>query len=148
MANISSIKLPNGTTYEIKDAGAARSGHTHATSIATSTGTNQITLAYNTKYAITAGGTSYVFTMPSSDNTNTTYTFANGTNGFTVTPSGGNAQTVTVTPSITNNVTGSGTSGQLAQWNGANTLTNGPKVTISTSTPSGGTNGDIWFVYS
>ena len=31
---------------------------------------------------------------------NTTYTFANGTNGFTVTPSGGTAQTVTVTPSI------------------------------------------------
>lgn len=30
----------------------------------------------------------------------TTYTFANGTNGFTVTPSGGTAQTVTVTPSI------------------------------------------------
>ena len=32
--------------------------------------------------------------------TNTTYTFAGGTNGFTVTPSGGTAQTVTVTPSI------------------------------------------------
>lgn len=39
------------------------------------------------------------------DNNNTTYTFANGTNGFTVTPSGGTAQTVTVTPSIANNVT-------------------------------------------
>lgn len=52
-------------------------------------------------------------------------------------------------PSIpSNNVTGSGTSGQLAQWNGTNTLTSGPKVTISTSTPSGGSNGDIWFVYS
>ena len=36
--------------------------------------------------------------IPASDNT--TYTFANGTNGFTVTPSGGTAQTVTVTPSI------------------------------------------------
>lgn len=33
--------------------------------------------------------------------TNTTYTFANGTNGFTVTPSGGSAQPVTVTPNIT-----------------------------------------------
>ena len=31
---------------------------------------------------------------------NTTYTFAGGTNSFTVTPSGGTAQTVTVTPSI------------------------------------------------
>ena len=32
--------------------------------------------------------------------TNTTYTFANGTNGFTVTPSGGSAQTVNITPNI------------------------------------------------
>lgn len=37
------------------------------------------------------------YTPPS---TNTTYTFAGGTNSFTVTPSGGTAQTVTVTPSI------------------------------------------------
>ena len=41
-------------------------------------------------------------TVPAScyTDTNTTYTFANGTNGFTVTPSGGTAQTVTVTPSL------------------------------------------------
>ncbi len=105
-------------------------------------------LTYGGKFTLTVGSKTVSFTMPASDNTNTTYTFANGTNGFTVTPSGGSAQTVTVTPSITNNVTGSGTSGQLAQWNGANTLTNGPKITYSTSTPSGGSNGDIWFVYS
>ena len=66
-------------------------------------------------------------------NTNTTYTFANGTNGFTVTPSGGSAQTVTVTPSITNNVTGSGTSGYIAKFNGANTITNGPAFGNSVS---------------
>lgn len=42
---------------------------TFATSIATSTETNQITLAANTKYAITAGGTSYVFTTPPDTNT-------------------------------------------------------------------------------
>lgn len=36
---------------------------------------------------------------------NTTYTFSGGTNQFTVTPSGGSAQTVSVTPSISNNVT-------------------------------------------
>ena len=42
------------------------------------------------------GGAEYVKHV---DN-DTTYTFANGTNGFTVTPSGGSAQTVTVTPSI------------------------------------------------
>lgn len=58
--------------------------------------------------------------------TDTTYTFANGTNSFTVTPVGGTAQTVTVTPSITNNITGSGTSGYLAKFNGTNTITKGP----------------------
>lgn len=64
---------------------------------------------------------------------NTTYTFANGTNGFTVTPSGGSAQTVTVTPSIANNVTGSGTSGYLTKFNGANTVTNGPQLGSDTT---------------
>ncbi len=72
--------------------------------------------------------------MPANPNTNTTYTFANGTNGFTVTPSGGSAQTVTVTPSITNNVTGSGTSGYIAKFNGANTITNGPAFGSATNT--------------
>ena len=66
--------------------------------------------------------------------TNTTYTFASGTNGFTVTPSGGSAQTVTVTPSIANNVTGSGTSGYLTKFNGTNTITNGPALGSSTTT--------------
>ena len=70
--------------------------------------------------------------IPESD-TNTTYTFANGTNGFTVTPSGGSAQTVTVTPSISNNVTGSGTSGYIAKFNGANTITDGPALGSDTS---------------
>jgi hypothetical protein len=65
--------------------------------------------------------------------TDTTYTFANGTNGFTVTPSGGTAQTVKVTPSITNNVTGSGTSGYLTKFNGANTITNGPQLGSDTT---------------
>ena len=44
-------------------------GHTHATTIATSSATNQITLAANTKYSITAGGTTYVFTTPPDSNT-------------------------------------------------------------------------------
>ena len=49
--------------------GAAPVGHTHTTKIETSTGTSQIALAYGGKYKLTAGGTTYVFTMPSSDNT-------------------------------------------------------------------------------
>ena len=67
-------------------------------------------------------------------NTNTTYTFANGTNGFTVTPSGGSAQTVTVTPNIADNVTGSGTNGYIAKFNGTNTITDGPAFGNGTTT--------------
>lgn len=51
-----------------------------------------------TKTDITALG------IPTTD-TNTTYTFAGGTNKFTVTPSNGAAQNISVTPSIANNVT-------------------------------------------
>lgn len=65
--------------------------------------------------------------------TDTTYTFTNGTNGFTVTPLGGTAQTVTVTPSITNNVTGSGTNGYLAKFTGVNTIGNGPALGSDTT---------------
>ena len=79
-------------------------------------------------------------------NDNTTYTFADGTNGFTVTPSGGTAQTVTVTPSIANNVTGSGTSNKLAKWNGINTITDGPGYTTSVTKNSSDlvTSGAVW----
>lgn len=49
--------------------GAAPVGHTHTTKIETSTNTSQIALAYGGKYKLTAGGTTYVFTMPLSDNT-------------------------------------------------------------------------------
>lgn len=147
------------------DVGAATSSHTHTTSIATSTGTNQITLAHGTKYAITAGGTSYVFTMPSvgtipsitlNGSSTTSASFyaptSAGTSGYYLKSNGSGAPTWTAFPSIptipSNNVTGSGTSGQLAQWNGTNTLTSGPKITVDTSGPSGGSNGDIWFVIS
>ncbi|MBO7536666.1 MAG: hypothetical protein J6T34_05985, partial [Bacilli bacterium] len=64
-------KASTKPSYTASEVGALPSNHTYATSIATSSGTNQITLAYGTKYAITAGGTSYVFTMPSADDTNT-----------------------------------------------------------------------------
>lgn len=102
--------------------------------LASDTGTSSITLAYGSKYKLTAGSKTVIFTMPSSDNTNTTYTFANGTNCFYVTPSGGSQQTVTVTPSISNNITGSGTNGYLAKFNGTNTITNGPALGSGTTT--------------
>ena len=48
--------------------------------------------------------------------------FTSGTNKFTVSD-GTNSFEVGVTPSIENNVTGTGTSGNLAIWNGTGTLT-------------------------
>ena len=88
----------SGITKVGASGGAAAYKHSHDTSIATSTGTNQITLAFGTKYAISAGGTSYVFTMPKNPNTDTTYTFATGDakGQIKVTPSGGSAQNISV----------------------------------------------------
>lgn len=76
---------------------AAAGNHKHGASLTTDTGTSAITLAHGGKYKLTAGGSSVIFTMPASDG-NTTYTFAEGsTNGaFSVTPSGGSAQSVKV----------------------------------------------------
>lgn len=66
--------------------------------------------------------------------TNTTYTFAGGTNQFTVTPSGGSAQTVSVTPSIANNVTKSAdlTADQIVLGSAAATV-KGSGKSIATS---------------
>jgi hypothetical protein len=43
-------------------------GHTHSLSIAADTGTNQLTMYANTKYKITAGGSTYIFTTPPNAN--------------------------------------------------------------------------------
>ena len=70
-------------------------------------------------------------------NTNTTYVFTGGTNKFTVTPSGGTAQDVTVIPSISNNVTYSGTltSGQVAIYDGTAGTIKASGKTLGTSVP-------------
>ena len=87
-----------GITKVGASGGAAAYKHSHDTSITTSNGTNQITLAFGTKYAISAGGTSYVFTMPANPNTNTTYKIATGDakGQIKVTPSSGDAYNVSV----------------------------------------------------
>ena len=58
---------------------AAAGNHTHTTTIAADSGTNQLTLAASTKYKITAGGTSYIFTTPP----NTTYSSKTAASGGT-----------------------------------------------------------------
>lgn len=79
VSGITKVGASGGASaYGHTHTGYATSGHTHDTSIATSSDTNQITLAFGTKYAISAGGTSYVFTMPKNPNTDTTYTFESG----------------------------------------------------------------------
>ena len=56
-----------------RNIGAATSGHTHTTSLA-SGGTSTINLAANTAYTLTAGGTSVIFKTPPDNNT--TYSFS------------------------------------------------------------------------
>ena len=66
---------------------------------------------------------------------------AGGTNKFTITDEANNSFDIPVTPSIANNVTGSGTSGNLAIWNGTNTVSSRSIVTEvnnSTSIPTSG----------
>lgn len=74
-----------------------------------------------TKADITALG------IPGAD-TNTTYTFAGGTGGFTVTPSGGNAQTVSIGKPAT-----AGAADTAAKWTTARTITVSGGVTGSVS---------------
>lgn len=74
-----------------------------------------------TKADITALG------IPGAD-TNTTYTFAGGTGGFTVTPSGGNAQTVSIGKPAT-----AGAADTAAKWATARTITVSGGVTGSVS---------------
>lgn len=71
-------------------------------------------------------------------NTNTTYSFTGGTNKFTVTPSGGTAQEVTVTPSIANNVTYTGTlvDEQVATFEGTSGQVKASGYTIGKSVPN------------
>ena len=70
--------------------------------------------------------------------TNTTYFFSGGINKFTVTPSGGTSQEVSVTPSIEKNVTYSGTltSGQVVVLDGTAGKIKASGYTIAKSVPS------------
>lgn len=104
-----------------------------STTVAADSKTDTLELVAGSNITLTPDATNDKITIAATD-TNTTYTFAGGTNKFTVTPSGGTAQDVTITPSIANNITGSGTSGYLTKFNGTNTITNGPQLGSSTTT--------------
>ena len=55
---------------------AAAGNHTHTLSLASDSGTSSVSLSANTKYKLTAGGKSIIFTTPS--DTNTTYSAGTG----------------------------------------------------------------------
>ena len=106
---------------DVAQSAFASGSHTHTTTIATSTGTSQITLAYETKYSITAGGTSYIFTTPSLGTSATTAAAGNHTHTTSLTSGGtseislaantaytltaGGTSVVFKTPADNNNVT-------------------------------------------
>ena len=107
---------------------AAAGNHTHTASLATDTGTSAITLAYSGKYKLTAGGQSVIFTMPASDNTNTTYKLTlNGTD-----TGGGSTSLGTVYGATT-----AGTSGQYLKSSGSGAPT---WANMPTSLPANGGN--------
>ena len=92
-----SFKTPSlGTTSTT----AAAGNHTHSISIAADSGTNQLTLAASTKYKLTAGGNSYIFTTP--PNTNTTYGISGALDGntFKTTIAAGGTGTTSTVPAM------------------------------------------------
>ena len=99
VAGITTVGADGGAAaYEHTHTGYAPMIHNHSISIATSTSTSQITLAFGGKYTISAGGSSYVFTMPKNPDANTKYTIATGDEKgqIKVIPSDGDAYNVNV----------------------------------------------------
>lgn len=64
---------------------AAAGNHTHALTIATDSGTNQLTLAASTKYKLTAGGKTFIFTTPANGAPSVTRASSSlGSGGYTL----------------------------------------------------------------
>ena len=57
-------KASTKPSYTASEVGAATSGHTHTLSLATDSGTSAVDLAANTKYKLTAGGSTLIFKTP------------------------------------------------------------------------------------
>ena len=94
--------------------------------------TDTVELTAGNNITITPDATNDKITIAATD-TNTTYTFKGGTNQFTVTPSNGTAQTVSVTPSIANNVTGSDlTANTIILGNGNSGIKKSGKTIVTT----------------
>ena len=68
-ANNSGVITITGLGIGTSASTAAAGNHTHTLGIATDSGTNELTMAANTKYKITAGGDSFIFTTPKDNGT-------------------------------------------------------------------------------
>lgn len=94
--------------------------------------TDTVELTAGNNITLTPDATNDKIIIAATD-TNTTYTFKGGTNQFTVTPSNGTAQTVSVTPSIANNVTGSDlTANTIILGNGNSGVKKSGKTIVTT----------------
>jgi len=114
---INSKALTSNITLSASDVGASASDHTHTLSIASDTGTSSLSMSANTKYKLTAGGETYVFTTPS----DTTYESKSAASGGTA------VSLVTTGEKYTwnnkSNLTIGTTAGTAAEGNHTHTLT-------------------------
>lgn len=116
MAEINKIQLPDGTEYDLKDttSGYITDSDIPVTSVNNKTGAVVLNASdVGAQSEITAIG----------------ILKGDGGGGVTAAVAGADYQAP-----ISNNVTGSGTSGSLAKFNGTNTITNGPALGSSTTT--------------
>lgn len=129
--------------------GKAASSHTHTTSIASDSSSGTVvTLAQNTQYKLTAGGTSVLFKTPADSNTDTKVTQTKDDSGTTAYPllmagaadPNGTATTarydsaVKLTPST--NTISANISGNAATATSAGKLTTGRELAVSLSNTS------------
>ena len=114
---INSKALTSNITLSASDVGASASDHTHTLSIASDTGTSSLSMSANTKYKLTAGGETYIFTTPS----DTTYESKSAASGGTA------VSLVTTGEKYTwnnkSNLTIGTTAGTAAEGNHTHTLT-------------------------
>lgn len=111
----------------------AKSSHTHTAALDTDTGTSSITLAHGRKYKLTAGGSSVIFTMPASGNTDTKLQVAAVTSGSTYYPIVGTGTTAATRQFDTTGFAYKGTNGTTSSVGSA-------IVTLGNSTASGTAN--------
>lgn len=117
---------------------AAAGNHTHTTSLATSTGTSTVSLSANSKYQITAGGTSVIFTTPSDSDTKVST--AAVTSGTTYYPTVGSDTTSAATKYYDKTgISYAGTNGTANGTNGNALLTLGNNTASTTANWKKGT---------